>query len=99
MTHSVHKIAFVSSHCVLDFTNGAAIATRDGLRALIEQGFECQAFCGTRLDDAQEGLLQESLFRRGVRCEVRKVKMSLLPPPTLSPEQTPSPLLPLPLSR
>jgi hypothetical protein len=61
MTHPVPKIAFVSPHCILDFTNGAATATRDGLRVLGEQRFECQAFCGPRLDDAQEGLLPESL--------------------------------------
>jgi hypothetical protein len=88
MTHPIRKIAFVSPHCILDFTNGAATATLDGLRVLAEQGFECQAFCRTRLDDVQEGLLQESLFRRGVRYEVRKVKIPGAPPPTLSPEQT-----------
>jgi hypothetical protein len=91
MAHPLTKIAFLSPHCVLDFTNGAATATRDGLRLLAEQGFECQEFCGTRLDDAQEGLLQESLFRRGVRYEVRKVKVPSLAPPTPSPKQTPSP--------
>jgi hypothetical protein len=35
------KIAFVSPHCLPDYTNGAATATRDGLRVLAEQGFEC----------------------------------------------------------
>src|SRR5580700_8423866 len=75
MAQPAHKIAFVSPHCVLDFTNGAATATRDGLRVLIEQGFECRAYCGTRLDEPQEGLLQESLFRRGVRYEVRNVRI------------------------
>jgi len=69
------KIAFVSPHCLLDYTNGAATATRDGLRMLVEQGFECQAFCGTRLDEPQEGLLQESLFRRGVRYEVHNANI------------------------
>jgi glycosyltransferase involved in cell wall biosynthesis len=81
MTQPIPKIAFVSPHCVLDYTNGAATATRDALRLLAEQGFDCQAFCGTRLDDAQEGLLQESLFRRGVRYEVRKVKIPRPPCP------------------
>jgi hypothetical protein len=98
MTHPLPKIAFVSPHCVLDFTNGAATATRDALRLLAEQGFECQAFCGTRLDDAQERLLQESLFRRGVPYEVRKAKIPLLARPTPSPKQTPSPPAPLPPS-
>ena len=31
--HAVKKIAFVSPHCVLDFTNGAATATLDGFAA------------------------------------------------------------------
>jgi glycosyltransferase involved in cell wall biosynthesis len=74
----------------LDFTNGAATATRDGLRLLAEHGFDCQAFCGTRLDDAQEGLLQESLFRRGVRYEVRKVRIPLRLLPSTTTSQTPS---------
>ncbi len=69
MAQQKPKIAFVSPHCLLDYTNGAATATRDALRMLAEQGFECQAFCGTRLDEPQEGLLQESLFRRGVRYD------------------------------
>ena len=32
------KIAFVSPHCLVDFTNGAATATRDGLKLLAKQG-------------------------------------------------------------
>jgi hypothetical protein len=36
MSAPLPKIAFVSPHCILDFTNGAATATRDGLRALGE---------------------------------------------------------------
>ncbi len=42
------KIAFVSPHCLADFSNGAAIATREGLKLLAGQGFQCMAFCGTR---------------------------------------------------
>ena len=75
MKRPIGKIAFVSPQCVLDFTNGAATATRDGLRLLLDQGFQCRAFCGTRSDEPQEGLLQECLFRRGVRYEVRKAKI------------------------
>ena len=48
-----------------DFEYGAAIATREGLKLLAAQlGIECMAFCGTRLDEASEGLIQEQLFRR-----------------------------------
>jgi glycosyltransferase involved in cell wall biosynthesis len=69
------KIAYVSPHCLLDFTNGAATATRDGLKLLAGQGFQCLAFCGTRLDEPGEGLIQEQLFRRKIDYEVRRVKI------------------------
>ena len=52
MHHRRPKIAFVSPHCLVDFTNGAVTATRDGLKLLASQGFECLAFCGTRLDES-----------------------------------------------
>jgi hypothetical protein len=71
----MRKIAFVSPHCLVDFTNGAATATRDGLKLLATQGFQCSAFCGTRLDEAGEGLIQEQLFRRKIDYEVKKVKI------------------------
>ena len=73
MSHPLPKIAFVSPHCLVDFTNGAATATRDGLKLLAAQGFQCMAFCGTRLDEPREGLIQEQLFRRKIDYEVRKV--------------------------
>ena len=71
------RIAFVSPHCLVDFTNGAATATRDGLKLLSAQGFECMAFCGTRLDEAGEGLIQEQLFRRKIRYVVRKARIPI----------------------
>jgi hypothetical protein len=83
MTDSAAKIAFVSPHCLVDFTNGAATATRDGLKVLAAQGFECLAFCGTRLDEPGEGLIQEQLFRRKINYQVRKVSIAIPshPPP------------------
>ncbi len=65
MSQLRRKIAFVSQHCILDFTNGAATATRDGLWMLAEQGFECQAFC----DRPEPCLLRparEAWLRRGL---------------------------------
>ena len=70
-------IAFVSPHCLVDFANGAATATYDGLKLLAAQGFHCTAFCGTRLDVVNDGLVQESLFRRGVGYEVRNAKIGM----------------------
>ncbi len=64
-SRKVESIAFVSPHCLLDFTNGAAIATRDGLHLLADLGFQCEAFCGTRLDESQECLIEAPLARRG----------------------------------
>ncbi len=69
------KIAFMSPHCLVDFTNGAATATLDALKLLAVSGFACEAYCGTRLDDAHEGLVQESLFRRGIKYHVRAAKL------------------------
>jgi hypothetical protein len=69
------KIAFVSPHCLVDFSSGAATATRDALKLLATQGFQCMAYCGTRLDQPGEGLIQEQLFRRGIEYEVRKARI------------------------
>ena len=69
------KIAFVSPHCVLDFTNGAATATLDGLALLARSGFQCQAFCSSRLDSWEEVLVEEILARRGVRYVVRNAQI------------------------
>ncbi len=44
------KIAFVSPHCLVDFTT-APRRPRDALRYLATNGFACEAYCGTRLDD------------------------------------------------
>ena len=69
------RIAFVSPHCLLDFTNGAATATLDGLRMLGGLGFDCQVFCGSRLDAWDKVALEEVLARRGERYEVRDAQI------------------------
>jgi glycosyltransferase involved in cell wall biosynthesis len=58
----------------LDATNGAAIATRDGLHLLTDLGFKCEAFCGTRFDESQECLVQGPLARRGETHEIPEAK-------------------------
>jgi hypothetical protein len=65
------KIAFVSPHCVIDSSNGAATATLEGLQFLQTRGFAGEAFCGTRLDVAQEALVEEVLAQQRLRYEVR----------------------------
>ena len=44
------KILFASAHSILDFSNGASVATLDVLQGLTTLGFECQAFCTAKLD-------------------------------------------------
>ncbi len=71
----VRKIAFVSPHCVVDFTNGAARTTLDGLTLLAQSRFECQAFCSSRMDAWEEVLVEEILAQRKVPYAVRNAKI------------------------
>ncbi len=71
----IRKIAFVSQHSVLDFTNGAATATLDGLSLLARSGFECQAFCNSRMDASEEVLVEEILAKRRLRYVVRNAQI------------------------
>jgi glycosyltransferase involved in cell wall biosynthesis/GT2 family glycosyltransferase len=71
----VRKVAFVSPHCLIDFTNGAATATLDGLQLLQSLGFECQVFCSSRLDAWEEVRLEDTLQRQQTPFEVRDVRV------------------------
>ena len=73
------RIAFVSPHCVLDFTNGAATATLDGLKLLSSIGFQCEAFCGTRMDSWEHARIEDVLRERGRRYEVRNLRIPASP--------------------
>ena len=75
MKRPVRKIAFVSPHCVMDFTNGAATATLDALALLARSGFECQAFCSSRIDAWEEILVEEILAQRRLPYVVRKAQI------------------------
>jgi glycosyltransferase involved in cell wall biosynthesis len=44
------KILFASAHSIVDFSNGASVATLDVLHGLCASGFECRAFCTPKLD-------------------------------------------------
>ena len=41
---------FASPHCIIDFTSGAALATLDALQVLARHGFQCQAYCASKID-------------------------------------------------
>ncbi len=44
------NVVLASAHSIVDFSNGASLATLDVLQGLGEFGLECQAFCTSRLD-------------------------------------------------
>ena len=50
MSRSRSRILFASSHCLSDFSSGAAIATLDALRLLARGEFHCRAFCASKVD-------------------------------------------------
>ncbi len=62
---TVERIAFVSPHCLLDFTNGAATATLDQLQLLRRIGFDGQAFCGSQCDAADGTAIGDVLKKQG----------------------------------
>jgi len=51
---SQRKILFASAHSIVDFSNGASVATLDMLQGLSALGFDCQAFCTPKLDVEEE---------------------------------------------
>jgi glycosyltransferase involved in cell wall biosynthesis len=55
------KILFASVHSILDFSNGASVATLDVLQGLTTLGFECQAFCTAKLDLHTEVSLEKMI--------------------------------------
>ena len=44
------RVLFASAHSIVDFSNGASVATLDVLHGLCASGFECRAFCTPKLD-------------------------------------------------
>ncbi len=68
------KLLFASAHSIVDFSNGAAVATLDVLRGLAMGGFACQAFCTSRLDFHQEVCLETILAEAGEPHQVRAAR-------------------------
>jgi glycosyltransferase involved in cell wall biosynthesis len=69
------KIAFVSAHCAVDPTNGAATSTLDGLKLLQENGFDCQVFCCSHLDAQEEVSIGNLLRQYGASYELRGARL------------------------
>jgi glycosyltransferase involved in cell wall biosynthesis len=64
------RVVFASEYCLLDSSSGAALATAQCLQFLASCGFQCQAFCGARLDFTEEVCFEETLSRLGLPYEV-----------------------------
>ena len=65
------RILFASAHSVLDFSNGASVATLDVLQGLAACGFECQAFCTAKLDLQTEVSVEKMIGELHEPCQVR----------------------------
>jgi hypothetical protein len=53
------RLLVASAQSILDFSNGASVATLDVLHGLCASGFECQAFCAAKLDFQTEVCLEK----------------------------------------
>jgi hypothetical protein len=65
------RVLFASAHSIVDFSNGAAVASLDVLRALASAGFQCQAFCTSRLDFHEDTSLEKIIVGSGEPLRVR----------------------------
>jgi glycosyltransferase involved in cell wall biosynthesis len=64
------KILFASTHCLIDPSSGAAIATKDLLASLARQGDECSAVCCGILDFHRETPVESILERLEIPVEI-----------------------------
>ncbi len=76
------KVLFASAHSIVDFSNGASVASLDLLQGLAASGFRCQAFCTPKLDFHQEvsferiiGDLREPYQVRPSRCGTERARV------------------------
>jgi glycosyltransferase involved in cell wall biosynthesis len=70
-TRQEAKVLFASAHSIVDFSNGASVATLDVLEGLATAGFECQAFCASKLDFQTEVRLEDVIGAAGDPQQVR----------------------------
>ena len=94
------RILFASVHSILDFSNGASVATLDVLQGLTTLGFECQAFCTSKLDlqtevsfekmigDLHEPFQVRSSVRGGDRAQVLYTRRGQVPITLIRQEST-----------
>ena len=70
--HAARKILFSSVHSILDFSNGASVATMDMFQGLTTLGVECQAFCTAKLDQQSEVSFEKMIADLHEPYEVRE---------------------------
>jgi hypothetical protein len=66
------RVLFTSPHCLIDASSGAAIATGDALELLARNGFECRAFCASKLDLPGEERFEQLLVDLRVKFRIRE---------------------------
>ena len=64
---AARKILFASAHSIVDFSNGASVATPDVLQGLTTHGFDCQAPCTPKLDTQRTYFLPLAKVGEGPR--------------------------------
>jgi hypothetical protein len=83
-SREARKVLFASAHSIIDYSNGASVATLDVRHGLSGSGFGCRAFCTPRLDLQEDGGVErdksaepDNLFRPGEPCMAKNlVEMS-----------------------
>ncbi len=71
------KILFASAHSIVDFSNGASVATLDVLQGLAAFGFESHAFCTPKLDLPQEVGFEQIIAELHEPYHVRTLRVRL----------------------
>jgi hypothetical protein len=70
-----NNILFASPHCLIDFSSGAAIATRDALALLSQSGFQCEGFCASKLDLTEDANFEQILADVQIPVQVRELTL------------------------
>jgi glycosyltransferase involved in cell wall biosynthesis len=65
-----HRLLFLTRACLLDNTNGAAVASRALMRALSRRGWAVEALCGPMLDSGEDTDVSAWLTDRGFAFEL-----------------------------
>ena len=65
------KVLFASAHSLIDFSNGASVATLDVLQGLTPFGFGCHAFCTPKLDLPHEACFEQIIAELREPYQVR----------------------------